>query len=1582
GTFDRGGLMRLYVDGRDENRVSIPAFANNPLATTSSAEYAITMGASLLDPGVPSYDKWFNGSLDEVQLYRRVLTASEIQSIYNAGSNGICKPDNFHTGCVPPLPGLIRLFTGDAPVAGSAAARLANGTGQCATVGGSDVTSLIDRTLAYRGGVPASRGWWGDLWAGVRQFFARLWPWKTETGLASNTRDSAVTVWCAGAVPILPEARYNWAADGTSVSTTVSLAIQDLLSASSTYAVILRGGPDGIKDTRGVPIRGATTRLKPQLDDSFIFRTGDETKICTLERITVDPTQHTFTVPNTSSTFVADAISSNRQRLVPIPGVYAWRWGWGPANHPIFEIPTADSVSTSPQVQIAARNVEGSVAAVVTAEITDDRLTGSVGQVLSAASQLRALFCERPWPPVPYYPYEDGNPPGRTVNDDAYYTTTSPQTGRLGGIFTGGPQLPVEINGNSTYFNFSLGYCADAGRGGTTTDDLPYLRPVILGNLTSSGSGSTDPVYLTSLDLPQFPGPGNAPVNVKVLDGIAYIVNENARTLQIVDVSNPRVPRYIGALFMDQGGVPAIPREVVVERRGGQVYAYVRIQSNGASQFNGIRVVNVTNPASPSFITSYPLSPTWQPLPGSTTTPYDYPSNMFFSDPYLYVGVRVASTTNRGNLGWTMDGSLYIMRFDGTNLSLVQSIRDSAVPVGPPLSGSAIVRLNQPDFLSVSRNYAYIVGGSGLYYLNVFDISNISNIRAVFTKVHINPGWGLLGGVNKLSADSNHSRLYLWSRQSSGGIFVAMDISTPGQVSLLGQAFFASSTYGFPTSLFTQGDYAFLTTDKHVTNRTGVDSLLAVNVRDSNNLLYVGRRADNLATGAIMQDPQSVYVDGNTAYIVNRISHNLAILDVTNVLDSGLSARTSTTNLPGALKKWLFFNEKNDDVIGVQVFANPRRLTAREWYDAAFQNVGIFREVNADGYTGITDGNNFYIDALNQRAARNDLGQPLPRTGVENYIYSFSLNNGAQANTKKVFAKLMESLRFNINMTDFGYCSRGNGLVSIADIETPDTGLSLSCSTDLDCAGVGTSTPPLDRVCANARTKMLRDWRRLHDIQVAQQGIEQARQSTGRYPTLPAGTYLPQYTNSRWSLSWGSLAAMARLVPGAPSDPVNGWTSCSPSDPQTCWSAVSSTFNCPRVASIYEYSASTTGADYLFHAPLEFFAFSNSSTIISEFVTTTHFTTARWCAASTTYSPFREACGDGVVNTTIGEQCDPPGITRIEIGSQLGRACSNPTDQTEEVCNASCQWQWANRFRVCAAAAQCGNNRVEPGEACDDGALNNTYGHCNDQCNGLFTAYCGNTIVDQAAGGQPLEQCDINQPLNQNKGFCANARGSAYDQIGTSWISQPSGVPTASLSSISIINRETALIAGRNGVVLKTFDGGRTWTSLSTPSPKTGFMNFVGSNYGWLVGSSSTVFFTNDGGNSWQPQTPSTNQTYVDFHKVKIINQNVGWIVGVDTRSSAGVILKTTNGGVTWQEQQSNSPDALYGLYFQDVDTGWVAGGNVNARRPRLIKTTDGGQTWIPQNVSVSSSLADILFTTSDEGWLVGSNSVIVHTSN
>jgi len=79
GTWD-GTQMRLYVDGIFQGSNFLPAPANNTRA--------VNMGFSW-GGGTPN--RFFRGIVDELQIYNRALSATEIGAIIAAGSSGVCR---------------------------------------------------------------------------------------------------------------------------------------------------------------------------------------------------------------------------------------------------------------------------------------------------------------------------------------------------------------------------------------------------------------------------------------------------------------------------------------------------------------------------------------------------------------------------------------------------------------------------------------------------------------------------------------------------------------------------------------------------------------------------------------------------------------------------------------------------------------------------------------------------------------------------------------------------------------------------------------------------------------------------------------------------------------------------------------------------------------------------------------------------------------------------------------------------------------------------------------------------------------------------------------------------------------------------------------------------------------------------------------------------------------------------------------------------------------------------------------------------------------------------------------------------
>lgn len=95
----------------------------------------------------------------------------------------------------------------------------------------------------------------------------------------------------------------------------------------------------------------------------------------------------------------------------------------------------------------------------------------------------------------------------------------------------------------------------------------------------------------------------------------------------------------------------------------------------------------------------------------------------------------------------------------------------------------------------------------------------------------------------------------------------------------------------------------------------------------------------------------------------------------------------------------------------------------------------------------------------------------------------------------------------------------------------------------------------------------------------------------------------------------------------------------------------------------------------------------------------------------------------------------------------------------------------------------------------------------------------------------------------------------------------------------------------------------------------------------------------------WEDQTPLPGGE--DLMAVDAVNGNVAWAVG-----AGGTILKTSDGGVDWDEQDSGlgSPTVvLTCISAVDDLTAWAGGIDGADGSAVLLKTTDGGANWVPQ---------------------------------
>lgn len=162
-------------------------------------------------------------------------------------------------------------------------------------------------------------------------------------------------------------------------------------------------------------------------------------------------------------------------------------------------------------------------------------------------------------------------------------------------------------------------------------------------------------------------------------------------------------------------------------------------------------------------------------------------------------------------------------------------------------------------------------------------------------------------------------------------------------------------------------------------------------------------------------------------------------------------------------------------------------------------------------------------------------------------------------------------------------------------------------------------------------------------------------------------------------------------------------------------------------------------------------------------------------------------------------------------------------------------------------------------------------------------------------------------------------------------------------------------------------------------------ITFVDTATGWAVGDVhwdqagrryvSTIIHTTDGGVTWTPQATDTTAL---LNAVAFVDAATGWAVGAE-----GVILHTADGGQTWTRQPVDTDAEFRGVAFADASHGWAVTTlpttyddffeEYTDWDAAVWHTADGGQSWERQALpDTASILHGVAFADAQTGWAVG----------
>ena len=178
---------------------------------------------------------------------------------------------------------------------------------------------------------------------------------------------------------------------------------------------------------------------------------------------------------------------------------------------------------------------------------------------------------------------------------------------------------------------------------------------------------------------------------------------------------------------------------------------------------------------------------------------------------------------------------------------------------------------------------------------------------------------------------------------------------------------------------------------------------------------------------------------------------------------------------------------------------------------------------------------------------------------------------------------------------------------------------------------------------------------------------------------------------------------------------------------------------------------------------------------------------------------------------------------------------------------------------------------------------------------------------------------------------------------------------TASFRGLSVVNDRVVWASGTRGTVIRSIDGGATWTVDSIPNAATFDLRGIfalSDQEAHVAATSGRIWRTTDGGKSWALtyQSPDTSM-FLDA--ITFRNEREGMTLG-DPMGGRFVILVTNDGGATWtMAPDASRPAAMDGeaafaasgtsLVVTGRRYGWLGTGGSVAR---VFRTTDAGATW------------------------------------
>jgi len=237
----------------------------------------------------------------------------------------------------------------------------------------------------------------------------------------------------------------------------------------------------------------------------------------------------------------------------------------------------------------------------------------------------------------------------------------------------------------------------------------------------------------------------------------------------------------------------------------------------------------------------------------------------------------------------------------------------------------------------------------------------------------------------------------------------------------------------------------------------------------------------------------------------------------------------------------------------------------------------------------------------------------------------------------------------------------------------------------------------------------------------------------------------------------------------------------------------------------------------------------------------------------------------------------------------------------------------------------------------------------------------------------------------------------------------PSEAPPLTLSAIQRLTPRVGYIAAWIGTgpgLVKTSDGGTTWQRLSIPASFLTVLRFIDERVGWAAGfvnrdvaqtpcwqaapatvqpCKGVVLRTEDGGNTWQTVLAiSTQGLQGEIQQIQAVDGQRAWALTPDQPPCQSACLsylqRTTDGGRTWTTLLH---DQIGAIRFASATRGWAALDNTpTPGTVEVRETSDGGTSWVTVFHTSTGAAYGLDAATINTAWLLTGDGAYCSSSN